>query len=157
MENRRTIFDYLGEVFCIFGITIAILNVMCHFFGESAIEVSSMFALGSKGLTIATMLQFLLLSMLITVSRFVYFTDRLIKNASIAMRTAWMLFTIILLIAGFIYLFEWFPVHQWQPWAMFFLCFGISFGISTLITFLKERMDNKNMQEALMKLKKGEE
>ena len=154
MQSKTTIFDFWGQVFFMFGVSITMLAVFCVIFGSDAREMSSMFALGNQGLTISTMVQSMGVSLLITGLRYLYFTDKIIKNASAVVRTAAMLLSIVLVIAVFIVLFGWFPVNMWEPWAMFFLCFGISFGVSTVITFVKEKMDNRNMEEALEKLKK---
>ena len=73
MEKKRTIFDYLGQVLMIFGITILILNVFCVVFGENAKEISTMFAMGSDGISVSTSFQFLLVSIIVVVLRFLFF------------------------------------------------------------------------------------
>lgn len=153
MQKKKTIFDFCGQVFFLFGIMIAILIVLCLIFGDSAKDISRMFALGSEGLPIDLMLQFLVVSIIVTSARYLFFNDLLIKKASITVRTALMLLTIILTIVLFIYKFEWFPINMWQPWVMFLLGFGICFTISIAVTYLKENVDNRNMENALKKLK----
>ena len=153
MKNKKTVFDFLIQWFCLFGVTVVIINAMCVVIGDSAKEISSMFSLGSEGLSAETMLQLLIVSLLITGARFIYFNEAVVKRASIAVRAAMMLFTVIAVIAVFIYSFGWFPVNMWQPWASFFAGFGILFLSGTAITYLKEKADNRNMEEALRKLK----
>ncbi len=156
MLNKKTIYDFLGQGFCLFGVTVTMLNVLCVLVGESAKEISRMFVLGSSGLSVETMLQLLIVSLLITVTRFFYFNDIIVKKISIAARTALMLLTILVMIAIVIYLCGWFPIRMWQPWLMFLAGFAICSLIGIGITYLKEELDNKNMQEALKKLKEGE-
>lgn len=156
MEERKTIFDYVGQVFMIFGITVVILNIFCLLFGASAREYSTMFSLGNEGLSVSTMAQYLLISAITVGLRYIFFTDALIKNMSVLARTVWMVLLVLLFVAGFILLFDWFPADMWQPWVMFFVCFGICFGISTIVTALKEKEENRRMQEALRKLKAGD-
>lgn len=67
-----------------------------------------------------------------------------------------MLTAAVIIIAVFIIVFHWFPVNMWQPWAMFFICFGISFLGSYLVMVIKERVENKRMEEALQRLKERE-
>ena len=55
MEKRRTLFDYLGQVFMLFGWIIFILNIFCRIFGESARGYSTMFVLGNEGLSVDIM------------------------------------------------------------------------------------------------------
>ncbi|MDD6811434.1 MAG: hypothetical protein PUD93_06180 [Lachnospiraceae bacterium] len=157
MEERKTIFDYLGQIFIIFGITMAILCVFCILFGESAKEYSGMFAFGNEGLNVATMGQFFLVSICVVGLRFVFFTDAIIKKMSVTARTVWMVSSVILLITVFILAFHWFPADMWEAWAMFLICFGICFAISMTVTIIKERMENRRMEEALERVKKQNE
>ncbi|MCM1088424.1 MAG: hypothetical protein NC419_09720 [Muribaculaceae bacterium] len=156
MEEKKTIFSYLGQVFMIFGITIAILNLLCLLFGENAQTVSTMFALGKEGISVATMLQFLLVSVGTVVFRFIFFTDAVIKDMRLTVRTIGMVIAEILMIVVFVLVFDWFPADNWQPWGMFLLCFIVCFGVSVTITDWKERLENKRMEAALARLKEQE-
>lgn len=153
MEKEKNIFDYIGQVFAIFGGTVLILNLFCLLFGESAREVSQMFSLGSSGLSVSVMLQFFGVSILIVVLRFLFFTDRVIKRMSLFGRTISMFAGVLIIIAAFIVLFDWFPINMWKPWLGFLVSFGASVGISTGISLVKERLENKKMTEALERLK----
>lgn len=152
MEEKRTVFGYLAEVFMIFGITILILNMLCLLFGPTEQDISSMFRLGNKGLSVWTVLQFFLVSIGITFLRFLFFTDQIIKKMSVVWRTVFMVLSILVLITGFILCCDWFPADMWEAWAMFLLCFAISFAVSTGIMVLKERAENRQMEEALKRL-----
>ena len=157
MEERKTIFDYVGQVFVIFGCTIAALNIFCVWIGEDAREFSTMFSRGSEGLSTATVMQFFLVAVAITLIRFVFFTDVLIKNMSVAGRTFGMITMVLVVMISGIFCWDWFPVNLWEPWLMFALCFGLGFCVSMLVTILKERMQNRKMEEALKRLKEQEE
>lgn len=135
MKKKNTIFDFLGQVFLVFGVTIAILLVLCFIVSDNAKEMSSMFRLGSSGLSAPTLIQFFAVSILITGAKFFYFNDHIFKKASITTRTSLMLLTDISITAAFIYLFEWFPIDMWMPWLMFLICFGTCFLVSVLVTF----------------------
>lgn len=156
METKKTIFDYIGQVFLIFGITILVLNVFCILFGDSAKNFSTMFALGSAGLRVQTMLQFFGVAVCIVFLRFLFFTDVIIKKMPIVVRAVSMVTAVVLVIAVFIWAFGWFPVHIWRAWVMFFFCFGVSFAISMVVTTWKERMENRKMEEALARIKQEE-
>lgn len=156
MEDGKTIFDYIGQVFIIFGITIGILNVFCLLFGEDAQEYSNMFSLGKEGIAIDTMLQFLLVSICTVSLRVLFFTEILIKNMTVPFRTVAMLASEIAVIILFIIVCGWFPTDFWIAWMMFFLCFGVCFIVSLTVSVLKERMENKQMEEALERLKQQE-
>ena len=89
--------------------------------------------------------------------RYIFFTDICIKKMPIWLRTICMLAATVIIIAVFIIEFHWFPINMWRPWAMFFICFGISFFGSYLVMVIKERFENKQMEEALQRLKEREE
>ena len=157
MEEKRTIFDYLAQVMIIFGFTMLILDIFCLAFGDSARDISALFALGAQGIPISVSFQFLGVAALLTGARYVFFTDGIIKKMPVWLRCVCMLSFAVLIIAAFIILFHWFPVGMWQPWAMFFLCFGLSFLGSCLFVTLKEKAENRRMEEALRRLKEREE
>lgn len=157
MEEKKSIFDYLTQVLMTFGFAILMINVFCLFVGNSAKGFSAMFELGNQGIPVNITFQFLCISILLTGVRFLFFTDILIKEMSIRLRTIGMLTAIVMIIAAFIIVFHWFPVTMWQPWIMFFICFGISFLGSYFVMILKEKTDNKRMAEALRQLKAKEE
>ena len=157
MEEKITIFDYLGHVLIVFGFAMLVLNVFCLLFGNSAKEFSAMFALGDQGIPAKIVFQFLCISVLIVGVRFVFFTDSIIKKMPVWLRTICMLTIIVVIIAGFVIAFDWFPANMWKPWAMFFICFGISFLGSYFVMIIKERVENRRMNEALQRLKEREE
>lgn len=156
MEEKKNIFDYLAQVLIVFGFTMLTMNVFCLAFGNSAKKFSAMFALGSEGIPIEVTFQFLGIAILIVGVRFVFFTDICIKQMPIWLRTIGMLLAVVVIISVFIVAFQWFPVNMWQPWAMFFLCFAISFLGSYLVMLIKERTENRQMAEALQRLKSQE-
>lgn len=156
MEEKRGILDYLAQVLLIFGFAMVMINLFCLAFGASAKGFSTMFALGSEGIPVEVVFQFLAVSVLIVVLRFVFFTDTLIRSMAIWLRTICMLTGIVGIIAVFIITFHWFPVRMWQPWGMFLICFGISVLGSYFLMALKEKEENRQMKKALEQLKAAE-
>ena len=156
MEERKTVFDYLEQIMVVFGFSMLIMNLSCLAFGAGAKDYSTLFALENQGVPVKISLQFLCISALITGIRFIFFTDILIRKMPLWLRTVCMLISIVILIAAFIIAFDWFPADMWQPWAMFFLCFGISFIGSCFVMLLKERTENRKMEEALRRLQEKE-
>lgn len=153
MEERKTFWDYLTQLFAVFGITMIILTVFCLIVGENAEGYSSIFQLGKQGIACSTMLQFLATSALITGIRYIFFTDRLIKRMPVTLRIVCMVSSIIVLIGVFSFLFSWFPVDEWLPWVCFLVCFAICATVSTLVSLAKEKAENKALAEALKRMK----
>ena len=153
MKRNETVFDFLAQILMIFGFCILCMSLFTILFGEDAQAFSSLFSLGNQGLAITTILQFLLTSAIITTLRFVFFTDGLIKKFSITARIICMFTLILVMMAAFILLFDWFPVKEWKAWVMFLGCFVISAGVSAVISGVKENLENRLMSEALERLK----
>ena len=156
MKEKSTILDYLAQVLIVFGFMMLVLNVFCLAFGNSAKEFSAMFELGNQGIPVKIAFQFLCVSALNVGVRFLFFTDVIIKKMPIWLRTICMLISVVIIIAAFIMVFHWFPANMWQPWAMFFICFGISFLGSYFVMIIKEKAENRRMEEALQRLKEKE-
>lgn len=156
MEKEKTIFDFLGQVFLIYGITIGILAVLCRLFGEQVrLEmVSSMFRMGSAGIPLDTMWQFLATSFLITGLQYFFWSEWLAKRLTAFCRTICLLLSVVALMIVFIFTFDWFPVNMWQPWVAFLICFGICFTVSALLMRLKLRLEDRKLEEGLARLKK---
>lgn len=156
MDQEKGIIDYLAQVLAIFGFSILALNLFCLAIGDSAQSLSTMFAMGSKGLTVETMLQYLAISALSVGMRFFFFTDRWIKKMTVPLRTVCMLVAVLLITTVFIIRFGWFPADMWQNWVMFFVCFFLSFLCSYLVMRQKEKAENRKLMDALDRLKEKE-
>ncbi|GFI45665.1 hypothetical protein IMSAGC019_00977 [Lachnospiraceae bacterium] len=153
MEERKTVFDYMGRVLETFGFSVAILNIFCLIFGEEAEGFSTIFSLGKRGLSVATMGQFFSASVWVVAARFVFFTETVIKRMSLVLRTVLMVAAVLASTGIHILAFRWFPVDMWIPWLAFLVCFGICFAVSVVVTAFRERMENRKMEEALARLK----
>lgn len=157
MEERKKLLDYLAQAMLVFGITILIVAILCILVGDNAKGYSTIFAAGSTGIPINTVLQYLLSSICITALRFLFFTDAIIKNMSVAARTIVMFISVIVLIGIFAHIFGWFPIDDPLCWISFFICFGICFIISSVISISKEKSDNKQLAEGLKNLQTAKE
>lgn len=153
MKKQQTIFDFLGQVFMLFGVTVLMLLVISLVLGNDSRNYSMMISLGNEGLPTATLLQFLGVSIMINGLELIFFTDKWIKTGHSGLRTMGMLSVILACLSGFIYVFKWFPMDEPLPWFMFFTFFFVSFGVSTVIVFWKEKMENRKMAEGLDRIK----
>lgn len=154
MIKKNTIFDFATHIMVIWGIEMLSLCIFCPLFGEHAKDVSSMFALGSAGIPVATLLQYLTLATVITALRWLFFSDKLIKRLSVTLRSAFMLAGTFISTGMSAAIFHWFPVNQAMPWIMFFVCFSICTVVSIFLCVLKEKTENRKLQDALDRLKK---
>lgn len=153
MIKKNTIFDFMVHVMIVFSISVISICIFTLLFGKDAKEISSIFALGEKGIPLSTIIQFLMLAFIITMLRWIFLTDKFIKTLSLTLRIILMFIMIIVTIAIFAAIFQWFPVNMIKPWLMFFACFIICSIISVIISNLKEKKENEKLQEALELLK----
>ncbi len=154
MEENKTIFNYISQVFTIFGNIVLIFIIFSLVIGKQAREISSLFELGDQGLSIATLLQLLLLAIIISIGQITFLTDRWIKNMSLLLRMVIFFLLVMCTIILFVVLFGWFPITEVKAWIGFFLSFSICTAISVGIGRLEEQAENKKMEEALEKYKK---
>lgn len=153
MDKKIGILGYLSQVFMIYGITVLLLNVFCMLFGDEAESVSTIFSLGSDGVAISTMLEFLAAIALVILLRFILMTDLIIKKMPLAARIVLMFVGVLCMIIGFIFAFGWFPVTEVKAWIMFVVCFAVCCSISTMISILAEKQENRKLEEALKRYK----
>lgn len=153
MDKNFSVLKYLSQVFMIYGITTGLLNIFCILFGASAYGFSTIFSLGNSGVGVETSFQFLLAAAAVVGLRSVFMTDIFIKKMSLAARIITMFACVLAVILVFIFLFDWFPADMPSAWIMFIVCFAVSCGVSTAISVLAEKQENRRLEEALKRYK----
>ena len=153
MEEKKTIFDFGTQAFCSFGFSMMVMAVFSALIGDEAKEISTLFAMGTGGVPVNVIWQFLGINVLIAGLRFLFFSERIIRDMSAFFRTLCMLVCVVLLIALFAYICGWFPIDMWQAWLGFFISFGTCFAISLFIMRWKEKLENRKMEEGLKRVK----
>lgn len=156
MKENKSIFYYLTQTMVVFAFTILILNLLAVFVGEDAKQVSSIFSLGSAGISAETALQFLLSSAILTGLRFLFFSDAVDLKMPLWLRCLCMLGSALMVLAVFILVFRWFPANELPYWALFLLCFLLSCAGSVLMVVLKEKAENRQMEKALRRFQEGD-
>lgn len=156
MDKNFSLLKYLSQVFMIYGITTGLLNIFCILFGKSAQDVSTIFAFGNAAVGVETSLQFLLAVSVVVGLRLIFTTDILIKKMPVAARIIALFAGVFATILVFIFAFKWFPADMPLAWIMFIVCFVISCGVSTAISLLAERNENRRLEEALKRYKEEE-
>ena len=154
MEEKKSIFDYIRQLFTIYGVMVLMFVIFNLIIGDEAKSVSSLFSLGSKGLLSATLLQLLFMALIITAAQNVFLTDILIKNMALVVRNILFFVTIMIAIIVFVIVFGWFPIENAAAWVGFIVSFAVCTGVSALLMRIEENAENKKMQEALNRLKK---
>lgn len=149
MEEKKTIFNYIGQAFAIYGIIVLIFILFSVVIGEHAEGYSSLFSLGNKGISVTTLCELLLLSVMITIVQDIFLTDRWIVNMSMMKRNALFFLAVLVMSVIMIIVFQWFPIGDITAWLGFIVSYAISVFVSVLVTRLRERAENAKMQRAL--------
>ena len=149
MEDKKTIFYFIGQAFATFGIIVLIFIVLNLVIGESTEGYSPLFALGKGGISIPTLCELFLLAVLITIARAIFLTDRWILNMSMVLRNILFFLSVLFMIVIMIIVCKWFPVNDMEAWIGFVISFVLSMGISVGIMRLIEKTENTKMQKAL--------
>ena len=153
MDRNFSALKFLAQVFMIYGITTGLLNIFCILFGASAYGLSTIFSLGDEGVGVATSLQFLLAVTVIVGLRAFLLTDILIKKMPLAARIIAMFAGAFAVIIVFSFIFDWIPADVPLAWIMFIVCFVVSCTVSTLISVLAEKQENRRLEDALKRYK----
>ena len=143
----------MTQTMTVFAFTMITLNLLALAVGEDARTVSSIFSLGSAGISVKTSFQFLLSSAILTGLRFLFFSDTLNFKMPIWLRSLCLLGSALMVLAVMILAFRWFPGNEPKYWALFLFCFLISCAGSVLVAILKEKSENKQMANALQHFK----
>lgn len=157
MFKKSGALDYLGQIFSIFGETVAMLCVFAFLFGEGAKDLSTIFSLGSAGLSLVTLLRFLLVVAIIATLRFIVMSDGIIKIIPLWLRIIILFASAFAVTIVFVIIFDWFPIDNIAAWIMFILSFGISCAVSSVVSAFKEKAENRQLEEGLKRLKEEKE
>ncbi len=156
MEENKTIFDYIGQFFATFGIIVTIFMALGIVIGEKAKPCSTLFYLSGDGLRLDTLVQLFVFSLILSFLEVLLLTDRFIKKMPMAARIICFFVTVTITIVGFVICFSWFPIDDEKSWIGFFVSFTVCTVIGVVISILKEKAENKKMEQALNRFREKE-
>lgn len=151
MEEKKTIYNYISQIFATYGIIVFMFIIFCLLIGEEARDYSSLFSLGGKGLSLGTMIQLFLIAIIISFAQILFLTDRWIKNMPLFLRFIIFFLLVMITIIVFIITFSWFPINDIKPWIGFLVSFSVCTVVGIIISRLEEQAENKKMMQALEK------
>ena len=153
MEEKKTIFSYIAELFTSFGIIVVIHMIIAYVVGDEAHGYSTIFEFGSRGLSIDTLAELFGLNVIIFIFRHILFSDKLIKSLPMIVRNIIFFVAITVTIMIFAAVFGWFPIDDIYSWIGFFVSFAICSAVAVILSRLKENAENDKMNRALEKYK----
>ncbi len=157
MEEKKTVFNYISQLFAIYGVVVTIFIGINLIIGNKAGAISTMFALGSTGLSTKTLIELFVLVVIVTAADNIFLTDLVIKNMPLIVRNILFFAVILVTITVFAAVFGWFPLNNVLSWIGFIVSFTVCATFSAILMRVEENAENKKMQEALKKYKKQED
>ncbi len=146
-ENKK-ILSSISETFTLAVIMMSIFNFVFEDKAEKVSQISELFALCGEGLTIKALAQILIMSTIISLLRYFWFSDKIFKNMMTLWRTTFMLGSSLLTMFALAMIFRWFPPHVWQAWVGGLVGFTVSTLVSFLFMFLKTKLESNEYQKS---------
>ncbi|MBR5371882.1 MAG: hypothetical protein IK130_06680 [Oscillospiraceae bacterium] len=141
---------YFLNVMFAFGLTTAFLSVIVMLVGDQLKGETGLTMLGSEGIPIAFLLQFLLAVMIVMALRQLFLSDLCIKSMKPSLRVILFLITALLTMTGFILLCGWFPTEGLLIFIPGAVCAII---LNAVRLFRCENARNKELADALAQYK----
>ena len=149
MEEKKTVLNYLAELFASFGIIVVIHMIIALAVGNEAKGYSSIFEFGNRGLSLYTLAELFGLNVVIHVFSNLLFSDRWIKTMPMIVRNILFFVAVTVTIMIFAVLFGWFPIDDIHAWIGFFVSFTICSAVAVVLSRIKETSENEKMNRAL--------
>lgn len=156
MENKRII-SSTAEIFTLSLAFVSVFNLILSGCGEDLRSVSQLFALCGKGISFMALAQLSVLSFIISLAKYVWFSERFFKNMFMVNRITFMLISVFVTAGVCSVLFGWFPAGMWQAWVGFVLSFGLGTAVSFTAMVLRTKAESKKYQQNLNTYRNSEE
>ena len=153
---KNSIIKIGNQALAIFAILIIVISALSSFLGQEAAQYSTLFALGGNGLSINTIWELGLFSLVVSLLRSLMYSNRIFKNITMTMRTVMILVIMIVAATVFVILFGWFSLNDAKAWVSYAVSLLLSIAASTVISAISENKINKEMQIALEQLQEEE-
>lgn len=155
-ENKKII-SSISETFTLSVIMMSIFNFVFEDKAADVSQLSELFALCGKGLTIKALAQILVMATIVSLLRYFWFSDRFFKNMMKLWRTTFMLGSALLTMFALAMIFRWFPPHVWQAWVGGLVGFTVSTLFSFLVMYIKTKLESNAYQKNFDEYVKNEE
>lgn len=151
MENRdnRRFFSSTAEVFTLSLLFVSIFNIALSGNWKELRNVSELFALCGEGISLVALGELMVLSLMISSLRLLWFSDRIFKNMLMLNRITLMLVSVFLIAGVCSVIFGWFPPSMWQAWLGFVLSFAIGTAVSFAVMQMRSRKESRRYQRNL--------
>lgn len=149
---KKQVITFIESVLKIFAVIILIFAITTLLIGKEAKNFPNLFMSGNDGISLKTFFQLFAFSFLISLLRFVFFTDVFLKKTGLVLR--YVLF-FVLTIAVFVIIaliFHWIPARPFI-WLLVLISYSVSTVISILLTIFFTKKEDEKLNNALTEMK----
>lgn len=149
---KKQLIIFIENLLQIFAIIILIFAITTQLIGKEAKSFPNLFMSGNEGISLKTFFQLFAFSFLISLLRFVFFTDVFLKKTGLVLR--YVLF-FVLTIAVFVIIaliFCWIPNKPFI-WLLVLISYSVSTVISILLTIFFTKKEDEKLNNALTEMK----
>lgn len=147
---KKHLRNYILNVMFSFGLTTAFLTVIIRSVGDRLKGETGMTMLGSNGIPILFLLQFLIADMIVMAFRMLFLSDFLIKDMKPSLRVILFMVTALAAMTGFILVCGWFPPSGMIVFIPGSVCAVI---LNAIRMYRREEAKNKELADALEQYK----
>lgn len=148
--------EWLTKSFSIYAVTILIIGAIGRVCGEDAKVYSSLYRLGSAGLSLETLVQLLISSGVYAGLSTFFFSENHLKGVSVRWKIAITMLTTLLVTIGFIVCFKWLPLEGegvLLSWGGFIVSFLVCFFVAVALSTVKVKVETKKYDKLLKNYK----
>lgn len=147
--KKTQIIPSVAEIFTLSLVFVSVFNMALHGRAKELSQLSALFALCGEGISFKAMGELLLLSVVIALIKYLWFSDRFFKDMLLSLRITFMLISVFVLAGGASIVFHWFPKEMWQAWAGFLASFLLSTVLSFSVMMIESRIASGKYRRAL--------
>ena len=156
-EKPVTIIQFITKVLVIFSFVMLFMSIIGPIIGDEAQGVSTLFILGSQGVSYTSIYQALCLSLYTNIVQVIFLSGFLEKRMQLLWRTVLMFASVFIGCGVLSVLFGWFPADNLLAWILYLLCFVVMAGISSAVMIVKNKLENAKVNQKLAEYKQAQQ
>lgn len=154
MERKITVAQFAISTLVAFTVMILFLTLIGPLVGGDAKEISTLFSLGSQGISYATIRQTLVMALYASIVQVVFLSNWIVKKMMLLWRTILVFFFILTGIGALSVWFRWLPLNNTVAWVAYLFSFAGACSLSTLLMVVKTRRESAQVEKKLEEYKK---
>ncbi len=150
----KKILEIIKDSIFTFGILVIIFSLLVAAIGEKILvnAQADIFIFGNAALSVSIIFELLGLAVITNLLKAFFYSDFMIKKMGRTFRHIILFILIFIVLIAMIIIFDWFSSDLLLAWILTTIAFVVSFVTSTIITELKQKKENQELQDALNKM-----